>query len=236
MKKCLLIFIALSILVTGCTSKYVVPTEQVLQEPEKYKIVAVTTTDGEIVEFDPPAGVIKDSIIVGHTKDSLQRFIPFSEVKSIYSSKMSKVFYGFLTGSLTGIGAAMIGAGIVTLGGGGEEEANTGANIGLFTGYVIGSAFGVYIVGDTDEETGLFWATFVGSLAGGCLFVVPAPIGATIGFNATRKYKTPPAPETGLLNFRNGEIALGVPTIHLQPDPFVEKMLYQNVDLVTIRF
>lgn len=42
--------------------------------------------------------------------------------------------------------------------------------------------------------------------------------------------------ETGLLNLRNNKTSLSVPTIYLRPDPFNEKKLCQNVDLLTVRF
>ncbi len=82
MKKVILSFTALFVLVTSCTSKYVVPTEQALQDPEKYKIEAVTTLDGEIIEFREGVS-IQDSRIVGWPKDGTLRRIPLSEVKSI---------------------------------------------------------------------------------------------------------------------------------------------------------
>ncbi|MBC8230129.1 hypothetical protein H8E77_11330 [bacterium] len=88
-------------------------------------------------------------------------------------------------------------------------------NIGYFTGYMLGSSSGVYRAGNMGNETGSFWATLGGSVLGGILGVgiilvtnhyelvsenvqskaeivsiLSSPvIGATIGFNLTRKYK-----------------------------------------------
>jgi hypothetical protein len=70
----------------------------------------------------------------------------------------------------------------------------------------LGSAIGVYLVGNIGNETGSFAATwgygFLGGIAGigilcasGRLSVVPellgTSIGAIIGFNLTRRYKSP---------------------------------------------
>jgi len=89
-------------------------------------------------------------------------------------------------------------------------------NIGYCTGYMLGSSSGVYRAGNMGNETGSFWATLGGSVLGGILGVgiilvtnhyelvsedvqskveivsiLSFPvIGATIGFNLTRKYKS----------------------------------------------
>jgi len=115
MRKCLLIFIALSILITSCTSKYVVPTEQVLQDPEKYKITAVTTVDGEVIEFREGVS-IQHGRVVGYSKDGTLKRIPLSEVKWIrsYGSRTNttkSVLLGvgicFLVLTLSGIAFAL---------------------------------------------------------------------------------------------------------------------------------
>jgi hypothetical protein len=61
-----------------------IPTEQVLQDPEKYEIEAVTTVDGEVIEFREGVS-IQHSRIVGWSKDGTLKRIPLSEVKSIRS-------------------------------------------------------------------------------------------------------------------------------------------------------
>jgi len=117
----------------------------------------------------------------------------------------------------------------------GTLESAPAATVGFIIGYVLGSAISVYIVGNMGNETGSFLATL-----GGSILLVPlpllSPIGATIGFNLTRRYKSPPASETALVNFREGQISLAVPTIYLRPNPFDRRNLIQNVDLVKVRF
>jgi hypothetical protein len=63
-----------------------------------------------------------------------------------------------------------------------------------------------------------------------------ASIGATIGFNLTRRYKSPHASETALINFSNGQMSLAVPSIYIRPDALDRRNLSQNVDLVRVRF
>ena len=74
-----------------------------------------------------------------------------------------------------------------------------GLFIGAPVGYVLGSAIGVYSVGDTPTQTGDFLATFGGSVIGGVLglalagvgFFPGAPIGAAVGFNLTANPEPP---------------------------------------------
>ena len=73
-------------------------------------------------------------------------------------------------------------------------------------GSVLGSTIGVYVVGNIGNGTGSFLATLGGSILGGLVgwsalvlgqplvglsaLVLGQPIGATLGFNLTRKYKS----------------------------------------------
>jgi hypothetical protein len=86
--------------------------------------------------------------------------------------------------------------------------------------YILGCVIGVYFVGTRGIQTGSFWVTFGGSLLGvpvmallyfyiwaaeeymtlgiekivlwPLVFLAP-PIGATLGFNLTRRFKKPPS-------------------------------------------
>ncbi len=67
--------------------------------------------------------------------------------------------------------------------------------------------------------------------------LVAAPvIGATIGFNLTRRYDSPPASQTALIYFGDGQMRRAVPTMYSQPDSFDRRILTQRVDLVEVRF
>jgi hypothetical protein len=131
---------------------------------------------------------------------------------------------------------------------------------GGLTGLVLGSATSVYLVGNIGSQTGSFRATLLGTLAGGVggiavgltvhavrgdvdhddlrelpILVGPA-IGATIGFNRTRRYKTTVGSETGLINFGDGPMSLAVPGIYFRSNPFDGRRLIHSVDLVRVRF
>ena len=121
----------------------------------------------------------------------------------------------------------------------------------LFAWWTFGNAIGVYLVGNIGDETGQFKASFGGSILGlvvGSVFlavdeglgyhtmVFCTPIGAVIGFNMTRRYKSPPASETALFNFRDGQTSFDFPKIYFRPNPFNKGDLIQTVDLVKVRF
>ena len=122
--------------------------------------------------------------------------------------------------------------------------------IAVTTAYSLGSAIGVYIVGNIGDKTGSFIATLGGSMLGGlagfaAAYAVPfgvlllplgPPIGATIGFNKTLRYKSPPVSGTALINFRDGQMSLAVPAIYPRLDSFDGRILTQRVDLVRVIF
>jgi len=116
------------------------------------------------------------------------------------------------------------------------------------------SSFGVHSIGTTDTETGSFGVTLLGALLGWVvgigadtalnksgqdltgyllMFACP-PVGAALGFNMSRRYKTPA--ETALFNFKDKRMNLAVPQISLRPNPFRENDLMLNVDLVKVSF
>lgn len=159
---------------------------------------------------------------------------------------------GILTG---GIGYA-IGCAVTSPGEGwfGGLRKFAGGVLGFTIGYPIGSSIGVYLVGNMGNETGSYWATLLGWIGGmatsiaiiaiedcpngiksAAFFTLPVA-GEVIGFNLTRRYKTSHNSNTALLNFRDGQIRLAVPTISFCPNPFDKGDLIQNIDLVKVRF
>ena len=99
----------------------------------------------------------------------------------------------------------------------------------MVLGWLVGVPVGVYLVGNTGNETGSFLATLGGSF-------ILGPIGAAIGFNMTRRYKSLPASGNALINFREGQMGLAVPTISFYPDRYARGAFTQRVDLVKVRF
>ena len=76
----------------------------------------------------------------------------------------------------------------------------------------------------TFEKTG-----FVG------MFIL-TPLGSVLGFNITRRYKTPSKSETVLINFRNGQTSFAVPKVYFRPNPFDWGDLIKNINLVRLEF
>jgi len=124
--------------------------------------------------------------------------------------------------------------------------------IGGITSHTLGSAISVYIYGSSGNETGSFLATLVGSILGAgmgitgaiifseapplalTVFLICPPIGATIGFNLTHRYKSPPASKTALINLRSGQMSFAIPTVYSQFDS--SDGVTQRVDLMNITF
>ncbi len=120
--------------------------------------------------------------------------------------------------------------------------------IGWSLGASIGSALGVYIVGNIGDETGSIGATFRGSILGmglawaaillrtplAYISVAAPPILACIGFNNTRRYKFSSSSGRALLNFREGQMTLGIPTVYFQPDTFGRRAL--NISFMNVEF
>ncbi len=129
-----------------------------------------------------------------------------------------------------------------------------GASIFGSIGYIVGSSIGVYLVGNIGNETGSYLAAIGGSILGFAagtgialalwdvlprenqalipFFAAPL-IGATIGFNATRKKKSPLEQGDALFNFNEWKMCLAVPDISLR---LRRTELIQRVDLVKASF
>ena len=122
--------------------------------------------------------------------------------------------------------------------------------LGYTIGATIGSTLGVYLIGCIGGETGSFGATLVGSLLGDALgwgiiltqseiswiiTIIPA-IGACIGFNLTRRYKTSHLSRAALVNFSEGQMHLDIPMVSFQPNPHGGKTIDWNINLLNVEF
>ena len=171
---------------------------------------------------------------------------------------VEEILGGVLGGAIVGV----VGAGVGYLIGAASKEGDSedwnvlpaeglGMAIGAGAGYVLGSAVGVYQVGDNEKETGNSGAALLGSIAGsflggfltmnlgpvgGVAALLGSPIGATVGFNMTRRYKPPPPSEDGFINFKDGRMYLATPKIYLQPDPLDKRILVHNLHLLKLSF
>jgi hypothetical protein len=103
---------------------------------------------------------------------------------------------------------------------------------GACCAYVFGSALGVYWVGNSGNETGSLEATLWGSVLG--MSFGMCPVGATAGFNLSRKYKT--VEGGSLIDINDGRLSPGLPEIYLRQSMSDEKALGRSMDLVKVRF
>lgn len=115
------------------------------------------------------------------------------------------------TGAFGGVvGAAAVGFGYYyAVERGTHEWAGLGAIVlGALVGYPAGAAAGVYLISSREEQTGSLLATLGGAAAGavvggvlagptqGLSYLALVPIGATAGFNLTRRWRDPPPTAT----------------------------------------
>lgn len=175
------------------------------------------------------------------------------EKPPISSAKITaEISGGICLGALLGIGGGLIGY-LFTASENSQDfeslKGLLGAMLGFAIAYPIGSVIGVYAIGNTGNETGSFAATLGGGVLGvgvgywtiamghGYAALLWPPIGATIGFNVTRRYRNPPPLETGLINYRDSRLSLAVPSIYYtQKNTFEGKTITQNVTLIRINF
>ncbi len=178
--------------------------------------------------------------------ESHGRRTPIPEASAAFSEKgkpplrpgrmIGQVIIGGAVGGFIGMGGVM--AGVIT-----ERIVNGpcsgdwcglgGALLGFAAGYTFGSALGVKIIGSRGNETGSFGAGIIGAVAGFWFwyfafagnsedawlanFWLWPPVGATLFFNATRRYKKTSPPNHALLNFNENHFQFGVPSIVVRP-------------------
>ena len=164
---------------------------------------------------------------------------------------LGEILAGGALGFALGCGGAYLG---YVIAGGEDEDIEWawGLIIGGSLGASIGSALGVYIIGSMGNETGSIGATFLGSVLGVGLSWVAllvgeesiltyisiaiSPIGACVGFNMTRRYKSYTSSGRALLNFREGQMTLGIPTVYFRPDTFGRRAINLNVSFMNVEF
>ena len=234
-----------------------------LERHTRLKVVVFGLVAGSLAIAMVPRATLGD-VLVRHTSRSLalpdlqlQNFLfednSIEHIEQNPEKPPPRIAEEIFAGVVGGLVGGAIGGGIGWAIGSGVERGSEplteypellGAALGATVGYVLGSPIGVYNAGDTENETGNFLATLGGGVAGGFLGLLIGgvgalpgiPIGATVGFNMTRRYKTPPPSKNGLINFKGGRMYVGTPTIYLQPDPLDRKVLTHNVELVKATF
>ena len=172
----------------------------------------------------------------------------------------NQIWAGVLGGTAGGIGGIYLGSAIdsALL----DKNAFVFAPLSWFILGSIGCAAGVYSAGDTETVTGSFGATLTGAslgvpvmlgigmvsafasyatgspigLIGLPFIIIASPACATLGFNMTRRYKSPSALGSAVINFNGGEMRLAVPRISFYRDSFGERTFSRRVNLVKVAF
>jgi len=146
---------------------------------------------------------------------------------------------------LAGLGLGMLG---VMLGGAGGELTGLPA-------FAVGTAYGVYAVGDTDHETGSFGATLAASVVstgvgyalllgpftngyGLAMMLLGPPVSATLAFNATRRSRCPDAQDAAAMfdvGRSSRSFAFGAPRVSSRVSP-IDGRVMQTVDVLRVRF
>jgi len=134
-----------------------------------------------------------------------------------------------------------------------DEDAWVAAGYGGIIGLSIGSALGVCFIGTRGNETGSFIATLLGSIIGlagpmlifprdwldripGILILASSPVGATIAFNMSRRYKTNPGTSDALVGLRKGKLMINFPAVSLQPSSYAEGIFNLRAGLAAWEF
>jgi len=149
-----------------------------------------------------------------------------------------EIVAGLATEFLVGVLGTWIGVNIEakTNPSSGEYAYLTGWLSGFWVGSIVGAPIGVYFAGAGDNETGSFSSTLIGSAISGIVLPGFSFVGAVIGFNKTRRYKSEPKSEKALINFDNGQIGLAIPIIRYCSDSNNKKNLIKMVNLVKVKF
>jgi hypothetical protein len=155
----------------------------------------------------------------------------------------SKFIYEICLGALgnvvAGYGGAALGYMVSKEGDGEMFDGIGGTLLGYSIGSAFGSAFGVYLIGNSRDVRGSFGSALLGSLVGeGAAILLTAltrngtvalislialpPIGAAVFFNSSLRYKSPPV-SRALLNFNKGDFKFGIPLVRIQPLPRFSK-------------
>jgi hypothetical protein len=138
----------------------------------------------------------------------------------------------FLAGIAGEIGGAMIPLLVI------PKDVSFEDRIGLAVlGAVIGNSYGVYLIGNSGDETGLYYATLLGSALGMVIAPIIGPtFGGMIGFNSTRKNKAHPVSGSAVINFKDSRMSFAFPNMYFRTNPFDRSDLIKNMDLVHINF
>ena len=160
-----------------------------------------------------------------------------------------KFIAGGVGGALIGLAGGLIGFGLEDCSNGDEFCGIGGFLIGGLIGYHFGTAAGVSIVGNGGNENGSYGSALLGSIAGqvigtvifaviqntagGVIWIASAPLGATIGYNKSRKIKSKNLQSRALINLNGRKIELAPPMIYFNRLHSTNRLV-QMVDILHV--
>jgi len=185
---------------------------------------SVAQVDAASLHFDTLLGN-PELVNMIQAKEEKKNFI-YVKPDPVKSEKIaSEFFVGWAGGVLIGV------IGLWPGGAGGDPSAAAG---GYLIASNLGSALGVCLIGNTDNDKGSYLATLGGSLAGSLIayllvkdshsfwpwlviFHPSQAAGATAGFNFSRK-KIVEVPSGAWLNLNDGRLSMAFPRVNLSTD------------------
>jgi hypothetical protein len=189
-------------------------------------------------------GLFSQGYWSGEDRSNQEQIEPFMHKPRLTTGKLfGEIFMGMLGNIGGGFLGAIFGSQVIKA----DEEGLIpgGAALGYFPGSAFGSAFGVYVIGNSEGAKGSFGSALLGSLLGeGAAFLVLLvtksegawfisaialpPIGAALLFNSSLKYKSLPVSHA-LVNFNQGDFKVGIPYVHIRPLPGYAKNVKSTV-------
>ncbi|OGU31262.1 MAG: hypothetical protein A2057_14380 [Ignavibacteria bacterium GWA2_35_9] len=172
-----------------------------------------------------------------------KRTMPFPSVKKMVFQEIAGVGLGLVAASIGGGFGALLGNNS-----GHDSFFSYGTLIGIFSGYTMGNAAGVYWVGNTKELHGSFCYTLVGSSIGVAtgfyisslthntapVFILPG-IGGIIAFYLSAE-EVVPAKTDALVQIQNEKVQFSTPKIFLTRIDETSNKLRYNFELLRVNF
>lgn len=193
-----------------------------------------TGNSGLFNHYGNDNGLFSQGYWSGLDMSNQEQIEPIKDKPRVSTGKLfGEIFMGMLGNVGGGFLGALFGSKIV------EDDSEAlipgGVVLGYFTGSTFGSAFGVYVVGNSGDAKGSFSSALLGSFLGeGAAILVLyltksevvalisiialPPIGAALLFNSSLKYKSLPLSHA-LFNFNQGDFKVGIPYIHIKHLP-----------------
>jgi hypothetical protein len=201
-------------------------------------------------------GLFSQDYLSGMNMSNQEAIEPIIDKPRVSATKwVGEIFLGMAGNVACGYAGGVLGYTMAQKNGGWFDGFG-GAILGYFSGSTIGSALGVYVIGNSGDAKGSFGSALLGSLFGEgaaillslvakdgnvvlISFITLPPIGAAMFFNSSLKYKSLPVSHA-LLNFNQGDFKIGIPYVHIQPLPGYAKndkpTVKFNVNLLNIVF